>query len=106
MLQALSYTPQKRLKRLGLITLSGCTSTPTYRWSYIVVYTNPSDENDEEVAARGGYSRRFLGPYTVGDRRTLEGVYKILRFLDHLFDYKTSVWLPGIAQIDNTFCCR
>ncbi|KAK6342449.1 hypothetical protein TWF718_007852 [Orbilia javanica] len=71
-----------------------------YLWSYMVVYTHLYDENDESVAARGGYSRRVLGPYIIGDTRTIEGTYKILRFLDRLFDYKTNAWLPGISQRD------
>ncbi|KAF3308485.1 hypothetical protein TWF173_001186 [Orbilia oligospora] len=71
-----------------------------YIWSYIVVYTDPPGESDREVAARGGYSRRSLGPYLVGDTQATEGIYAILRFLDRLFDYKANKWLPGIAQRD------
>ncbi|KAK6343700.1 hypothetical protein TWF730_011290 [Orbilia blumenaviensis] len=96
---SISLHATEEIKEVGIDHVFGM-HVNAYIWSYIVVYTDSSGESDEEVAARGGYSRRVLGPYIVGDTRTIEGVYKILRFLDRLFNYKANVWLPGIAQRD------
>ncbi|KAK6334373.1 hypothetical protein TWF730_003588 [Orbilia blumenaviensis] len=70
----------------------------SYNWSYTIVFATPSGEDDAKVQARRGYSRRVFGPHPIGDSRTVEGAYKISRFLHHLFIYKTKVWLPGIMQ--------
>ncbi|KAK6538058.1 hypothetical protein TWF694_010948 [Orbilia ellipsospora] len=70
----------------------------SYLWSYTIVFAAPGGEDDEKVQARKGYARRVIGPYPIGDSRSIEGAYKIRRFLDELFAYKTRVWLPGILQ--------
>ncbi|KAF3926317.1 hypothetical protein AA313_de0200983 [Arthrobotrys entomopaga] len=70
----------------------------SYLWSYTIVFAAPGTEDDEKVQARKGYARRVIGPYPIGDSRSIEGAYKIRRFLDQLFAYKTQVWLPGILQ--------
>ncbi|KAK6518979.1 hypothetical protein TWF281_003670 [Arthrobotrys megalospora] len=72
----------------------------SYSWSYTIVFATPSSEDDAKVQARRGYSRRVFGPHPIGDSRTVEGAYRICRFLHQLFVYKTRVWLPGIIQRD------
>ncbi|KAK6517518.1 hypothetical protein TWF281_004169 [Arthrobotrys megalospora] len=66
----------------------------SYIWSFNVTFIHPNDSaNDGD-----NRPRKVLGPFIIGDSRTPSGLYAILRFLDRLFTYKVSVWLPGILQ--------
>ncbi|KAK6506230.1 hypothetical protein TWF506_011150 [Arthrobotrys conoides] len=66
----------------------------SYMWSFSVVFTGPADRVDKSTSQ----PRTVLGPFHVGDIRTPTGVYAVLRFLDKLFEYKVSVWLPGMLE--------
>ncbi|KAF3319474.1 hypothetical protein TWF173_000102 [Orbilia oligospora] len=66
----------------------------SYMWSFSVVFTEPADRADKTTPQ----PRTVLGPFHVGDIRTPTGVYAVLRFLDKLFEYKISVWLPGMLE--------
>ncbi|RVD87300.1 uncharacterized protein DFL_001541 [Arthrobotrys flagrans] len=68
----------------------------SYMWSFSVVFTDPAEPNDKNTPQ----SRTVLGPFHIGDIRTPTGVYAVLRFLDKLFKYKISVWLPGMLERD------
>ncbi|RVD85401.1 uncharacterized protein DFL_003724 [Arthrobotrys flagrans] len=64
----------------------------SFMWSFTVIFIDPRNPADAEQ------SRRVLGPFSIGDSRTPTGLYAILRFLDKLYAYKVSVWLPGMLE--------
>ncbi|KAK6518284.1 hypothetical protein TWF506_005444 [Arthrobotrys conoides] len=63
----------------------------SFSWFYSIVFTGSTNYSDQE-------SRKVLGPFPIGDSRQFTGMYSILRFLEILFTYKVSVWLPGMIQ--------
>ncbi|KAK6495593.1 hypothetical protein TWF481_002641 [Arthrobotrys musiformis] len=63
----------------------------SFSWFYSIVFAGPKNDPDQE-------SRKVLGPFLIGDSRQFTGTYSILRFLETLFTYKVSVWLPGMIQ--------
>ncbi|KAK6335002.1 hypothetical protein TWF718_010443 [Orbilia javanica] len=63
----------------------------SFSWFYSIVLASPKKDPNQE-------SRKVLGPFFIGDSRQFTGTYSILRFLDTLFTYKVSVWLPGMIQ--------
>ncbi|KAK6346130.1 hypothetical protein TWF730_010461 [Orbilia blumenaviensis] len=67
-----------------------------YMWSFSVVFTDVVDPTNKIMPQQ----RTVVGPFHIGDIRTPTGVYAVLRFLDKLFKYKTSVWLPGMLERD------
>ncbi|KAK6501277.1 hypothetical protein TWF481_009118 [Arthrobotrys musiformis] len=64
----------------------------SFMWSFSVIFIDPRNPVGAED------SRRVLGPFSIGDSRTPTGLYAILRFLDRLYTYKVSVWLPGMLE--------
>ncbi|KAK6518298.1 hypothetical protein TWF506_005458 [Arthrobotrys conoides] len=66
----------------------------SFMWSFSVIFVDPRNPAGAE------HSRRVLGPFSIGDSRTPTGLYAILRFLDRLYTYKVSVWLPGMLERD------
>lgn len=77
------------LRRVG-IDHSIALQITSFIWSYSVIFVTGKGE-----------CRKVLGPVVIGDSRSLQGTFVIIRFLEAVFRYKVNVWLPGIMERDS-----